>query len=122
VELRGSYRRDIGFGASKSDGDGGIRWQRNDGGWLGITASALQSIYEFRIANGYLVGASVDGALPIAPAVRMAAQVGLYRQIASDNATTVNWSQRRAFVRLDWAVGRDPGMNGQTSATGARQP
>jgi hypothetical protein len=122
VELRGSYRRDIGFGASKSDGDGGIRWQRNDGGWLGITASALQSIYEFRIANGYLVGASVDGALPITPAVRMAAQVGLYRQIASDNATTVNWSQRRAFVRLDWAVGRDPGMNGQPSATGARQP
>ena len=109
LELTGSYRRDIGFGASKSDGNAGIRWQRGEGAWLGVTASALQSIYEFRIANGYLAGASVDGALPITPGVRVAAQVGLYRQIAQGNSTMVNWSQRRAFVRLDWAVGRDPG-------------
>jgi hypothetical protein len=122
-ELTGSYRRDIGFGASKSDGDGGIRWQREDGAWLGVTASALQNIYEFRVANGYVAGASLAGALPLTPAVALAAQIGLYRQFASNTAlATVNWSQRRAFVRLNWTVGRDPGMNALRAVTGARQP
>jgi hypothetical protein len=122
-ELTGSYRRDIGFGASKSDGNGGIRWQREGGAWLGVTASALQNIYEFRVANGYLAGASLAGALPLTPAVGLAAQIGLYRQLASNTAlSTVNWSQRRAFVRLDWTVGRDPGAAALPAITGARQP
>jgi hypothetical protein len=111
-ELTGSYRRDIGFGASKSDGNAGVRWQRADGdGWLALTGSAVQNIFEWVLANGYVVGASVDGGWQLRPDVRVSGQVGLYRHIAEDTqSTTVNWSQRRALLRLVWTTGRDPGM------------
>jgi hypothetical protein len=111
-EITGSYRRDIGFGASKSDGNAGVRWLRGDGAQLGITGSATQNIFEFRLASGYLVGASIDGAMPLTSDLRLAAQAGIYRQMAANTpSTTVNWSQRRALVRLEWAAGRDPGMS-----------
>jgi len=43
--------------------------------------------------------------------MRVSGQVGLYRHIAEDTpSTTVNWSQRRALLRLVWTTGRDPGM------------
>ena len=122
-EINGSYRRDIGFGASKSDGNGGIRWRRDDAVSLGATVSALQNIYEFRISSGYVAGAALDASLRLTPEMNLAAQAGLYRQIAANaDATTVNWSQRRAYVRLDWAIGRDPGMGALPVSGSARQP
>jgi len=120
--VTGSYRRDIGFGASKSDGNAGIRWERDDGAWVGVTGSVLQNIYEFRVDDGYVGGAALDGALPLTPNVRVAAQVALYRHIgASASSTTVDWSQRRALVRLEWVAGRDPGSSARRDAAGGRQ-
>jgi hypothetical protein len=122
-ETWGTYRRDIGFGASKSDGDVGIRWSGKDRVSLGATGSVLQNIFEFRFASGYVAGASVDAALPLTSEIRLAAQAGVYRQIAANTpSTTMNWSQRRAFIRLDWSVGPDPGMSALRSVIGARQP
>lgn len=121
-ELTGSYRRDIGFGASKSDGNAGVRWEHADGAWLGVTASALQTIYEFRVDDGYVGGAALDGALPISPNVRLAAQVALYRHIGTNASPLVDWSQRRAFMRLEWLAGRDPGMSARHTVTPGGQP
>jgi hypothetical protein len=111
-EVTGSYRRDIGFGAAKSDGTAGVHWQPNGGAaWLGVTGTATQNIFEFRVASGYVAGAAVDGGLQLMSDVRLSAQAGLYRQIDGNTpSTTVNWSQRLALVRLFWLVGRDPGM------------
>ncbi|HET7371853.1 MAG TPA: hypothetical protein VFJ20_00680 [Gemmatimonadaceae bacterium] len=121
-EMTGSYRRDIGFGASKSDGNAGIRWDHRDRGWLGVTVSVLQNIYEFRVGNGYVGGAAIDGALPVTSSVRLAVEAGLYRHFgASASSTTVNWSQRRALVRLEWSAGRDPGMNALGASAGERR-
>jgi len=104
--VNGSYRRDIGPGASKSDGSAGVRWTRSDDRWLGITASATQNIFEFRLANGYLLGAMLDAGIPLSPSLRIVGQVGAYQQIASNTpSTTVNWTQRRALLRLEWSGG-----------------
>jgi hypothetical protein len=122
VEVTGSYRRDIGFGASKSDGNAGVRWERGDAVWVGITASVLQNIYEFRVDNGYVGGAALDAALPLTPYVSLAAQVALYRHFGTDaSPLIVDWSQRRALVRLEWFAGRDPGMSALQTAAGGRQ-
>ena len=105
-DINGSYRRDIGPGASKSDGSAGVRWTRSDDRWLGITASATQNIFEFRLANGYLLGAMLDAGIPLTPSLRIVGQVGAYQQIASNTpSTTVNWTQRRALLRLEWSGG-----------------
>jgi hypothetical protein len=109
-EIDGSYRRDIGPGASKSDGGVTARWTRTDGAWIGVTGSATQNIFEYRLANGYLLGGTVSGELPLTTALRFAGQIGAYRQIASNTpSTTVNWTQRRGLIRLEWLVGGDPG-------------
>lgn len=121
VELTGSYRRDIGFGASKSDGDASIRWNRGASAWFGLTASVLQNIYEFSVGEGYVAGAALDGALPLSPNVRLAAQVGIYRHVGANAPTTVDWSQRRALVRLEWVAGHDPGMDALRSTSAGRQ-
>ena len=119
-DLTGSYRRDIGFGASKSDGNLGLRWDHGDASWLGVTASALQNIYEFRVANGYVVGGVVDGGVPLTPNVRLDAQIGFYRHVGASTSSTVDWSQRRALVRLEWYVGQDPGMRALRNAERGR--
>jgi hypothetical protein len=119
VDVNGSYRRDIGPGASKSDGSAGVRWNGADDKWLGITASATQTIFEYRLANGYLLGAMLDAGMPITPALRIVGQVGAYQQIASNTpSTTMNWTQRRALVRLEWSGGSDPGARSTTSPYG----
>jgi hypothetical protein len=111
-EVTGNYRRDIGFGAAKSDGIASVRWHGdNSSTWLGLTASVVQNIFEWRVANGYIVGGSVDGGMMLTPDVRLSANAGLYRQIAGDTpATTVNWSQRLVMLRLFWMMGGDPGL------------
>jgi len=122
-ETWGTYRRDIGFGASNSEGDVGIRWSGVNRVSLGATGSVIQGIYEFRVASGYVAGGSVDAAFPLTSEIRLAAQAGVYRQIAANTpSTTMNWSQRRAFIRLDWSVGSDPGMSALRSVPGARKP
>jgi hypothetical protein len=119
LEFDGYYRRDIGFGASKSDGSLGARWSRNGGAFVGVTGSATQTIYEFRLANGYLVGGTIDGGVPLGSSLRLTGQVGVYRQIASNTpSTTVNWSQHRALLRLEWSGGNATGA-GTTSYGGA---
>ena len=111
LDVTGSYRRDLGFGASKSDGTASLRWQRDDGAsWLAVTGSAVQNMFEYRVADGYVAGVTLDGGVPVTSEVRLAAQVGLYRQVANNEPSArVNWSQRLATLRVEWAMGRDPG-------------
>jgi hypothetical protein len=122
-DVNGSYRRVIGPGAATSDGSAGVRWTRANDRWFGITASATQNIFEFRLANGYLLGAMLDAGMPLGPALRLVGQVGAYRQIASNTpSTTVNWTQRRALLRLEWSGGGDPGTRSTAGSYGGGAP
>ena len=122
-DVNGSYRRDIGPGAAKSDGSAGVRWTRADDRWLGITASATQNIFEFRLANGYLLGGMLDAGMPLTSTLRLVGQLGAYRQIASNTpSTTVNWTQRRALLRIEWWGGGDPGMRATSGSYGGSAP
>ena len=104
-----SYDRDIGFGASRSDGSAAVRWTPNDRGFVGLTGTAFQSIYEFRVGSGTVTGVVLDGGFTIHSDLRVVADVALYQHIGKDTPSVVDWSQRRATLRLEWSVGRDPG-------------
>jgi len=115
--VSGSYGRDIGFGASQSDGSAGVHWSPGERGSLGVTGTAFQNIYEFSVGSGTVTGLIVDGGLRLTPDVRLAGDVAVYQHVGKDEPRVVNWSQRRASVRLEWTLGRDPGVRmARTSA------
>jgi hypothetical protein len=105
----GTYGRDIGFGASRSDGTAGVRWLPNDRCWIGASGTAFQSIYEFRVGSGTVTGLVLDGGARVRPDLRVVADAAVYQHFGRDTPSIVDWSQRRASLRLEWTVGRDPG-------------
>lgn len=108
--VSGSYGRDIGFGASRSDGSAGLRWTPSERGYAGVTGTAFQNIYEFSVGSGTVTGLILDGGLRLTSDLRIAADGAIYQHIGKDEPKVVNWSQRRASLRLEWTLGRDPGM------------
>lgn len=109
----GSWRTEIGFGASRTDGDAGVRWQRGDDSWLGVVGSAFQSVYEFRVGTGRVVGLGLDGGTRLRDDLRLSGDVAAYRHVYGDLAPATDWSQLRGALRLEWTIGRDPGLAGR---------
>lgn len=110
VVLHAAWRTEIGFGASRTDVDGGARWQRDDDAWLGLRASSFQSAFEFRVGTGRVLGLGLDGGMRLRDDLRLAGDVALYRHTYRDLAPATNWGQRRASLRLEWTMGGDPGL------------
>jgi len=108
----GSYDVDIGSGAASTDGRVGARWTPAPEWSFGGEAVVTQNIYEFRVGTGRIYGVALDGAIPIRPDVRLAMDAGLYQHSLTNGAPGPDWTQRRASVRLEWMLGRDPGMGG----------
>lgn len=106
----GGYRIAIGNGAARSDFDGGLRWQPGDGGYLGVQGSAFQTVQEYTVGKGRVLGIALDGGLRLAADVQLVGNVALYHHTGSDAPQLANWDQRRATVTLQWTVGRDPGI------------
>ena len=111
-----SYSADVGFGAARSEGDLGVRWERGRG-YLGANVSAFQSIYEFRVGTGRVFGTGIDAGWQLNPDVRIVGDVSLYQQLAKNRAPTTDWTQHRATMRFEWMLGSDPG----TRVAGATQ-
>jgi hypothetical protein len=106
----GSYDVDIGSGAASTDVRSGLRWSATDAYSLGADLSMTQNIYEFRVGTGRIYGAGLDGAVRLAPDVRLVMDAALYQHTLTNGAPGPDWTQRRAAVRFEWTVGRDPGM------------
>ncbi len=107
-QTNASYSADVGFGAARSEGDVGVHWERGRG-YLGATASAFQSIYEFRVGTGRVLGAGFDAGWQVNPDVRLVGDISVYQQLARESAPSTDWTQRRATVRFEWMLGSDPG-------------
>lgn len=106
----GSYDVDIGSGAANTDVRSGLRWTAASGLSFGADGTITQNIYEFRVGTGRIYGASFDGAARIAPDVQLVVGAGLYQHVLTNGAAGPDWTQRRASARIEWTLGRDPGM------------
>jgi len=83
-----------------------------------VTGTAFQSIYECKVGSGTVTGIILDGGLRLTPDLRLAANAAIYQHIGKNEPRVVNWSQRRASLRLEWTLGSDPGM--RSSRAGQR--
>lgn len=108
----GSYDVDIGSGAANTDVRVDTRWIPTSRLSLGVEGSVTQNIYEFRVGTGRIYGLSADASLGLRSDLQVAAAAGLYRHTLTNGAPGPDWSQRRATIRLEWMVGRDPGLGG----------
>lgn len=104
-----SYGADIGFGTSQSDGNAGLTWRMTERAEFGVSGSAVQTIYEFRVGTGRVLGLAMQGNWRVTDEIRLRADAGAYRHRLTNDALGQDWSQRRASVRVEWALGADPG-------------
>jgi hypothetical protein len=109
--VSGSYGRDIGFGSSQSDGSAALHWAPSERGYVGITGTAFQSIYEFSVGSGTVTGIIADASTRLTSDLRLTGDVAVYQHLGKDTPQILNWSQRRASLRLEWTLGSDPGMS-----------
>ncbi len=108
--VTGAYGRDIGFGASQSSGSAALHWTPSDRGFVGVTGTAFQNIYEFSVGSGTVTGIIFDAGLRLTPDLRIAGDGAIYQHVGRDMPRVVNWSQRRASLRLEWTLGSEPGF------------
>jgi hypothetical protein len=104
-----NYGVDVGVGASQSDGTLGVVRRFGDAASVGGTLSARQTIYEYRVGTGRVLGAFVHADSRLRGDLRARVEAGQYRHRLTNDAPGPDWSQRRASVRLEWALGSDPG-------------
>jgi hypothetical protein len=105
-----SYAVDLGFGASRTDASLGARWTPSPRWTLGGSVTEFQSIYEFRVGTGRVTGATIDGSVRVSDDLHLVADATLFRHHLTNDAPGTDWSQRRASLRLEWAIGGDPGL------------
>lgn len=104
------YDADVGFGASRSDFVAGTRWMPDESTWIGLSASGLQHIYEFRVGTGRVTGLRADMGTRVASGIRVVADAAWYAHRPPDGGASPDWSQRRVSLRLEWTAGDDPGL------------
>ena len=103
------YRREIGFGASRTDQDASVRWEPDGPVSAGAHVAAFQTLMETRLGFGEVKGAGVDAAWRVTPEVRFVGEWTTYRNRTTGAGPTDRWTQRRGVVRLEWTAGNDPG-------------
>jgi hypothetical protein len=106
----GFYRLESGFGASRWEGQAGIRRSFAGSGSLSLQSVAFQRLYEFRLDKGTVVGFGGEGSVPLGEGRRVFGSAMIYRQ-HGDGPSAMDWNQRRASLRFEWTLGRDPGAS-----------
>lgn len=104
----GSYRVETGFGAARRDGLAGVRRQFGDAVSIGMQALVFQRLYEFRLGEGTVVGLGGEAGVRLNDRLRASGTATAYRH-GNSGPSGMDWTQRRASIRLEWAVGREAG-------------
>ena len=92
-----------------SDGDVALRWRRGDRWSIAARGTAFETISEWRVGTGRVVGGGADVSFALRPDLNLVADAMLYRQRENGRAAEGPWNQKRAMIRLEWNVRGDPG-------------
>jgi hypothetical protein len=76
---------------------------------LRASFTAFEQIEEFRVGEGSVIGAGLDGTFRVDNRIEIDGGISVYRHL-SDRVDATDWNQRRAFLSLRVEFGRDPGI------------
>jgi hypothetical protein len=107
---------ETGVGAARRDGLLGLRRDFGQQGYVTLQATAFQRLYEFRLGEGTVAGAGAEGAYRLNDRLRASGSLSVYRHFGA-STSSVDWTQRRASVRLEWVIGPEPGTVGISGGT-----
>jgi hypothetical protein len=110
--LGGEYRRDVGFGSSRSGGDLSLQRFIGRNAYLGLQGTAFETFSEFRVGSGRVVGGGIVGQTPIGPAT-LQANAMLYKHTQTDRPSLLDLNQARMQLTLEIPIGKDPGLAGR---------
>lgn len=108
----GAYRRNINFGAAQVEVDAALRRDWGETGYVGAHGALFQSIREFSLGEGVVAGLGANAAWRLNADTRLSGSATAYRHLESPTPGTVDWTQLRATLQLEWALGADPGTRG----------
>lgn len=108
VTVSGGYRADIGFGASRSQGDVSARLNFGSSSYLSASAVAFQMINELQISDGTVYGVGTDGRVGLPGSSKLGWSFAVYRHENEKPMTITDWSQVRGSIYMEWSVGSNP--------------
>lgn len=110
LTLDGEYRLEKGFGAFLSSGSANAMWAPAERIRIGLYGTAFQQILEFRTGEAVVFGGGATFDLALNDALNLSGGGTLYSQSFDNRPSAVDWTQKRAWLGLEWSFGRDPGM------------
>ncbi len=108
--VQAGYAADIGFGEARSEGNGRVAWSPNEKIDAGLTVQAFDYVREFRIAGSTVWGIGGDASWRVGTDTRLTLGYISYRHEEDPRLGAIDWNQSRAFARMQWALGKDPGV------------
>jgi hypothetical protein len=107
--LDGEYRLEDGFGAYLSSGEASAGWTPSERLRLGAYGTAFQQILEFRTGEAVVFGAGLTVDYALTRALHLSGGGTFYHQAFENRPSSVDWSQKRGWLGIEWSFGRDPG-------------
>jgi hypothetical protein len=109
LSLTGAYEVEGPVGAFLSSGHLTGTWRATERLDLSARGLAAQQIEEFRVGEGYLLGAGLGLGTELRPDVRLSGGFDLYRHTHRNRPAATDWNQRRGWMMLQVGFGRDAG-------------
>jgi hypothetical protein len=111
-QLDAAYRVEVAAGAARRDAHAALSRRFGDIATVAVQGLAFQRLYEFRLDESTVAGMGVEASVRASERVRVFATLAAYRHLGASELSAMDWTQRRAMLRLQWTAGAEPGLPG----------
>lgn len=116
--VQASYHLDLGFGAARSEANVRVQRDLGEGNFLAVSGIGFERLYEFRVSEGTVFGLGIDGAWKLSPRNRLGGSFSAYRHRVPSGVPSMDWSQTRGSIFLEWTLGPEPGLTSPVTRAG----
>lgn len=109
-QLDASTHIEVAAGAARRDVQSVLRRRFGDAATLSVQGLAFQRFYEFRLDESTVVGLGAEASVRASDRLRLYASAAAYRHLGAGDLAAMDWTQRRATLRVQWTAGAEPGL------------